>query len=194
MDVDWSVEAAVDDPVVVVPWHDLSADSTPNGSKAISYVDLKADAAAIDRIAEAKVWPELRQVLVSLNATESALCSVKCDAWALGEEERQLDFGPVAFGFGMYVDVLPISKNIFSSLTAQRSLVETWVSVLRRLQHEDGHAEFVIRPASWEGEAGFAITIYMFGYGAKEAHARKHWAETAMMVCEVIATSAANLP
>ena len=190
MDVDWSIEAALDDPVVVVPWHDMSSGTDLN--EAICYVDLKAHPGAIDRIAEVQTWVELRQVLISLNAAESALCTVKCDAWALGEEERQLDFGPVAFGFGMYVDVLPMSKNIFSSLTAQRLLVETWVSVLRRLQHEDGRAEFVIRPASWEGEAGFAITIYMFGYGASEAFARKNWAETATTVGGVIANSAAN--
>ena len=183
MDVDWSVEAALDDPTVVVPW---------SSEPSLGYVDLNLNPEAIHEIAEAQAWPEVHYALMTLNAAGSEVWTAKCDAWALDEAARELDFGPVAFGFGMYVDVLPHRPDIFASLSDQRRLVEAWVTTLRNLPSDDARVDFVIRPASWNEEPGFAITVYVFSYGAEETTARANWFGMSAIVTDLISGKATD--
>ena len=189
MDTNWSVEAGTDDPVIVVPWFE----GLTGSSQRLEFIDLKSNPVAVDQITEAQVWPELRKALAILNATDSAVWTAKCDAWVLDEEERELDFGPVAFGFGVYLDVLPSEISAFISLDWARASVEQWTKLARAIPPEAARADFVIRPAVWNDEAGFATTLYVFGYGAADQLARRNWSDALLAIATLVAAQTSNL-
>jgi hypothetical protein len=185
MDVEWSVEAGVDDPVIVVPWSGLSSST----GELIRYLDIKANPGAINELEEAKAWPEVRQILTILNGLESPVWTAKCDAWMLDEDELQLDFGPVAFGFGLYVDVFVDRQSDFAALTALQLLVQQWAELARRLAPDEARVDFIIRPAQLQDETGFAISTYIFGYGRQATEARKNWGAACAAVATLVAST-----
>jgi hypothetical protein len=124
MDTNWSIEAGLDDPVIMGHWEDKAS--------MVAYVDF-ASPGAIDQIVEAQVWPEVRQALLTMNAAGSPVGTTKCDAWVLDDDEKELDFGPVRFGFGAYFDVVNAACQTLSALRAR---VEEWAKQARDLQPE----------------------------------------------------------
>jgi hypothetical protein len=169
MDAEWSVAASEDDPVLVVPWSDPA---TP-----LAFIDVRNNPALVDQISEARAWPEIRSALLRLNAKGSPMWTAKCDAWALSDDEKQLDFGPVSTGFGAYLDTIPHDLRAFSSLSAQRSRAEQLTARAKTLSPVEARAEFVLRPALCFGRQGYALTFYVFGYGDSDAGARAQWSE-----------------
>lgn len=178
MDAEWSVAAAEDDPIVVVPWHDEAS--------ALAYIDLRQEPARIDEIAEAHEWPEIREALLRLNAEGSLISTAKCDAWELSEEEKQLDFGAVSSGFGAYFDALSRDLSSFLSLQQQIAAAQRLAGQASILPPENARAEFVVRPASWHEQQGYSITIYVYGYGEADAAARSQWSEALMAVVDCV--------
>ena len=178
MDVEWSVAAAEDDPVVVVPWCDEDA--------ACKFVDLRADSSSVEQIPEALAWPEIGAALRLLNAESSGLWTAKCDVWELSDDEKSLDFGHVAHGIGSYIDVFLLGETLFISLGAQVAQMQRWAKSLSRLNQENARAELVLRPAQCFGTEGFATTVYVYGYGEETNDARRHWAEALADVVQTI--------
>ncbi len=167
MDAEWSVAAANDDPVIVVPWRDEQS--------RLCYLDLQASPHLIDQIPEARQWPEIRSALMQLNAPGSPVWTAKCDAWELSDEEKQLDFGPVAVGFGAYLDILDRNQQRFSSLDIQIAYAKSLASSAGSLSPQDAAAQFVVRPAQWHEREGYAVTAYIYGYGQDPSAARFEW-------------------
>lgn len=168
MDADWSVAAAVDDPVIVVPWLDDVGIYT--------YVDLRAAPDRVEQVPETAQWPELSSALLLLNAPASGMFTSKCDAWELSDEEKLLDFGPVSFGIGSYIDLLYESDKLFASLEKQVMLLKQIAMSAAHLDHANARAEFILRPARKKEAAGFGTTVYVYGYGENPDEARARWA------------------
>jgi hypothetical protein len=178
MEVEWSVAAAVDDPVIVVPWSDAAG--------TCSYIDLRVNPAMIQEIPETVQWPEIRSALLLLHAETSGLRTSKCDAWELSDEEKVLDFGRVAFGIGSYIDIMCEQDELFASLERQLGLLKRIVTSAERLGPEEARADLVLRPA-WNMQAiGFGTTVYVYGYGDNLDEAREHWATALANLVRVI--------
>ncbi len=180
METNWAVEAGEDDPLIIVPWSD------PSGR--LGYVDLE-NGATVEAIPETLEWPELLTILRVLNQNTSQVWTTKCDAWVLAAEELELDFGPVAYGFGAYCDVLPKSRARFSSASSLQWLVQSWAERAGRSGPVEARADFVMRHALWHGIQGYGVTLYFFGYGETVAAARKNWATVAEQVADLVAAT-----
>ena len=178
MDTDWSIAAGPDDPVLIVPWADDNAN--------LRFIDLSKDPTQIGLVQEAVKWPELRAALLRLNAAKSQTWTAKCDAWVLSADERELDFGPVPHGFGAYIDVFIRSPEHFSSLQKQKAMAEKLAADARGLPPTDARADFVLRPALWQEIAGYALTVYAFGFGENKLQARAQWAEALANVTRLV--------
>ncbi len=178
MEVEWSAAAAADDPVIVVPWSDDAG--------ACSYVDLRSDPDRVSQIPEVTHWPELRSALLLLNAKASGLRTSKCDAWQLSDEEKSLDFGPVAFGTGSYIDILALQDKLFATVDDQVALLKRIATSLIHVEPEDARAELILRPAWYDNAPGFGMTVYVYGYGDNVGHARKCWATALANVVQVL--------
>jgi hypothetical protein len=179
MDAEWSVAAGDDDPVVVTPWCEEAG--------ALEYIDVRQDPALVERIAEARAWPEMRSALLRLNEDGSQVWTAKCDAWILSEEEKQLDFGVVSSGFGAYFDAIARDLSVFVSLDAQMSAARKLTAIAMELAPKDARAEFVLRPARWHEQEGYALTVYVYGYGEGEEAARSQWSEALRNIADAVA-------
>ncbi len=166
METNIAVEAGKDDPVIVAPWAD------PSGT--LQYVEAREGSAWIDEVAEAGAWPEMRAALLSIHAATSRVFTVKCDAWVLSDEEKELDFGPAPYGLGAYFDVVGRAGADRTAPGLLQEQVEKWAHAMRADRIE-ARCDFVIRPAQIKGESGYAVTVYVFGYGASDLEARQRW-------------------
>jgi hypothetical protein len=169
MDTNWSVEAAEDDPVIVIPWSDAEG--------VVRFIDPRTHPDLLHQLPEAIAWPEIRSALQVLNAETSSVWTAKCDAWMLSNGEKMLDFGTVLHGFGSYFDVIPHDLEHFSSLPRQTAVVQKLASEARKLPPEDARVDFILRPASLMEKAGYAATVYVYGYGDEEQTARENWSQ-----------------
>jgi hypothetical protein len=192
MDAEWSVAAAEDDPVLAIPWSDPSQDGEPRKEgqpskyEQLSYIDLRSDPSLVDRLPEARAWPEMRTALLQLNGPASAVWTAKCDAWELSEEERQLDFGAVDNGFGAYFDLLSRDLGVFSSLEKHIDFASSLATAAHALSPSEAATSFIVRPAQWRHTHGFAITVYVYGYGEQPTTARAQWSEAIRTVIRLI--------
>ena len=187
MDADWSVELGADDPALEFPW------STPDGSQ--QYVDLAAHPEAVHGIEEAVRHAPLREFLVKLNSSESPWQTVKCDVWLDDEviADELIVGGKVRVG--SYVDL--IRRNSGERYSFERH--ESWVkAVAARLPSTDDDAsecELIVRRCYYhrdadpegDSDAGFYVTVYVFGYGGDEAAAEKAWAAGLTLVSSALA-------
>jgi len=189
MDAEWSVAAAADDPVLIVPWSSSTDEAGAERfeeARVQHFIDLRADPARIDDIPEAAHWPELRTALLQLNAANSPVFTAKCDAWELSEEERQLDFGPVANGIGAYIDILPLQIETYRSLSAQIAMARRLTASVRPLPPPDARLDCILRPAQWRERAGYALTLHIFGYGDDLLTARAHWTQAIEQIVDLV--------
>jgi len=177
MDTNWSVEAAEDDPVVVIPWSDDDG--------VVRFIDPRTHPNLLDQLPEAITWPEIRSALKTINAETSAVWSAKCDAWVLSNGDKMLDFGTVLHGFGAYFDVIPHDLEHFSSLSRQTAAIEKLASKARKLPPEDARTDLILRPALLMNKAGYAATVYVYGYGNEEQTARENWSQALSNVMDL---------
>ncbi len=77
--------------------------------------------------------------------------------------------------------------DTFYSLSDMHFRVEDWAKQARSLPPEDARADFVLRPALWNGNDGFATTVYIFGYGQDECQARVNWSQACIAVARLMA-------
>ncbi len=199
MDADWSVACGADDPTIAVPW------SNADGSQA--FVNLRAAPERIEQIAEAQQHPALAEALLVWNRPAENFFTAKCDVWkypaALFDAEDDLRF---AFAQASYVDLLPVSEKEFSSFAAMEAMAKRWCVLTQTLPCTNSRCEWVVRRA-WirtelelplssaetaEWRAGFAATLYVWGYGASGEHADSAWAQALRLLIELVSAASTN--
>jgi len=180
MVVDWSAECSADDPVLVVPW-----DPDPAHPGIGVFVDLRQNPYDLDRIPEAEQHPPLLQALRALNGPRSPLFTAKCDAWPLDADELaqarfQLDLTPdqAAAGFASYIDLLWRERMVLVSFHQQEQRLQRIARLAAALDHPYALVETILRPAFVDLDGpreGFAVTLYVKGFGTDGAHAYENW-------------------
>ena len=94
---EWSAACGPEDPVLVVPWSAASATATTD----VRFINLRTHPYDLAELFEAEDYPALRRALRSLNATNSAFLTAKCDVWTLSPE----DGGEVLESKGLEMDL-----------------------------------------------------------------------------------------
>lgn len=191
MQADWSVACGADDPVVVVPWSEMtghaSGHASGDASGSLRYVDLRKTPTAIDQITEASQYPSLAAALTRWNQPDAPLFTAKCDVWSFALE----DFAPEDLpGFthaqASYVDLVSDKPAVYSSFTASERQLRVWTADAGRIEIMEGRCECTLRPAriltgieenteasAWQ--SGFATTLYVWGYGVSPGAAAVAW-------------------
>jgi hypothetical protein len=135
------------------------------------WLDLREDPGAIARIDCARQYPNLRALLLNLNADESPFTTFGCTVWAsteaLGAEPNEF-----ASRIGL----------VFSQGTGEPGEVQ-YADLARRLaellESEPGdalRAELQISPAKLTGgRQGFCLRLFLFARGAGEKQAQLRW-------------------
>jgi len=178
----WSAECGAEDPVLVVPWHDLDDAGNPNAAQ---FIDLRENPYDLDHIPEAEQHPPLMQALRALNAPRSPVFTAKCDAWTMDAEElaaAQFELGfpaPEApAGFTSYIDILWRERPVFVSFHHQEQRLHRLVRLLDPLDHPYAMIDAILRPALVDltgPQEGFAASLYVKALGTDAAHAYEHW-------------------
>lgn len=186
--VEWSVEAAAEDPVLVVPWSDPS---DPSGNR--RFIDLRENPYDLDHLPEAELYPPLMHALRALNATRSPVFTAKCDAWLLSAEEHadelaqlRLDLdifdggvSDTANGFASYIDILWRERSIFASFHQHEQLLHRLTRHAETLDHPYAMLDCIVRPALIDltgPQEGFALSLYVKALGPDPGAAEESWA------------------
>ncbi len=183
MDADWSVECAADDPLVVVPWK--------NVTETITFIDLRAFPDALTEIPETQQSPALAAALRQWNQPDSPIFTAKCDLWAYPADLFDADDLPgFAFAHGGYIDLIQHAPDLFASFSAAEAQLRQWTEAARCLPTPNARCEWTLRRA-WIAvpehapglsslettyDKGFATTLYVWGYGASPQAAATTWA------------------
>lgn len=175
MDADFSVELGADDDALEFPW---TAED-----ESLKYYDLKNQPDLLLYISEARDWPELGEILASVNGAQSAFVTAKCDVWSDGEIGEAEEIYGASMKLASYIDVLFDDANgerRFNFEEHER-LARRLCELLSRAPEIPAAVEFTIRRCYFHdaGEPvapGFYVTCYLFGYGDDEAEARQRWA------------------
>lgn len=183
MQADWSVECGADDPVVVLPWQ------SEDGS--LRYVDLRLAPAAMEQISEAQQHPSLADALRRWNTAGSPIFTAKCDVWSYPADLFDAEDPPgFEFAQGSYIDLLPADPETLRSFAACERQLRAWTAAARSIPLQDCRCEWTLRsalifPPDGSGApaadsstlAGFATTLYVWGYGASAQAADSAWAD-----------------
>jgi hypothetical protein len=187
MDADFSIELGRDDAVLDFPWTD------PEGK--LAYVDIKRHPESLSQIEEADRFPELRELLRSLNSSRSAVETAKCDAWDTTELTAEEEIYGASHKFASYVDVIFSAVDGRAapgrrSLSAHEEFATSLVKLLRRAPETPSAVEIFVRRcyfASPDGvEDGFYCTLYVSGYGPDDASARQNWGVALKLLANAI--------
>ena len=171
MDADFSIELGRADPVLDFPWKD------PAGK--LAYVDLKRRPELIATIEEAEQFPELGELLRTLNSPRSMVETAKCDAWATSELSPEEEIYSASHKFASYVDVVFSDNDTRRSLPTHEQFVRKLVALLQRAPETPSAAEVCMRRCYFaeggEVREGCYCTLYVSGYGKDETSARLNW-------------------
>ena len=186
MQADFSIECGADDECLELPW------ASQDG--ALRYVDLKENLALIGELDEVRQFPELGELLGSVNSQISAFQSAKCDSGFT----RDMTLEDEVFGtdgkFGSYVDFLFAAPGLRSSLERQEATARRLTELLRLAPEMPAAVEFLVRRCFFPGEPdGFYFTCYVFGYSEEEAEARKLWGIALRLVGNALVQVSAEL-
>jgi hypothetical protein len=177
VEADWSAEIGGDAARIEGDW--------------AGFVDLRGDAKAGEKIAEAREHAALRAALVELNAAESPVFTTKCDVWRLaGEEIDPLEFDAspdeARVGLACYVDVIARDRVGFGSFAWHEAWVRRAALALREEAVRHGRVDLVVRAAMAGGREGLGVTLYAAGCGVDAWGAETAWGE--VLRAAVIAT------
>ena len=124
-------------------------------------------------------FPELREFLITINASSSPFETAKCDAWASSEINPEEEIFGQPCKFGSYVDLLFSDAAVRFSFEEHESFVNRVAELLQRVPEIPASAEFLLRRCfcheGVEFREGFYVTGYVFGYGSDEVQARRQW-------------------
>ena len=183
MDADWSVACGADDPLVVIPWRNISG--------TVTYIDLRAFPAGIKDIPEAVQYPTLAVALQRWNQSDSPVFTAKCDVWVYPADLFDVEDLPgFAFAQGSYIDIIQRRSSLFDDFSAAEEQLRRWTQTARSFDLPDGRCEWSLRRA-WIASAeevpatstdthyhkGFATTLYVWGYGSSPQAASSAWTQ-----------------
>jgi hypothetical protein len=194
MIADYSVELGRDDPALELPWR------SPDGTW--RFHDLKSDLSSIDSIVEAVEFPELRGVLLRLNAADFPLQTAKCDVWKTCEMSPEEEIFDAEWKQGSYIDLLFSSDDKRFDFPLHEQFAITICRLLSRAPDISAAAEFFIRRCHYWNTApvrsmppdaiphaepldtkpGFYFSVYVAGFGNTDSDARRQWA----IACELV--------
>lgn len=170
MQAGWEVELGPDDDTLALPWRDESS--------GLSYIDLKLQPELLSQIEEARTFAELAEFLTGVNSQATVFKTAKCDIWATTEMNAEDEIFGAAWKFGSYIDILFSVIAAQTSFSAHEKLVKQLTILLRKVPEIPASADFVVRRCYLESEPqtdAFYVTLYLFGYGEEESHARRQW-------------------
>jgi hypothetical protein len=193
MEADFSIDLGPDAPALELPWHD------PDGRW--RYFPLRGpvpgegcggQTAPLDLIPEARDFPALRHFLERANSPQSAWESAKCGVWAEAVHPTENLFGALGeqgFEHGSYVDVVLAAERaaLRDSLRAHEQWARQMAAMLEEeTACEQSAAEIVVRrcyfhratkseEAPEESDAGYCLSIFVFGYGTDPEMALRSW-------------------
>ena len=175
MESDWSAECGNEDPWVVVPWEGVTA-SDPS----LRFFDLRAEPDRVGEIPDAARYPALAEALQAWNTP--AVFTAKCDVWHYAASAFDaFDLPGLACAHASYVDLLPGASAEFESFAWAESLVRRGAARAAVLPLPEARCEWIVRrarislaDAAPRGD-GFAVTLYVWGYGESESAAASAW-------------------
>ena len=174
MQVDFSIELGPEAPCLELPW------SSPD--RAQRYLDLKRRPELLLDVVETYKNPELGEFLAVLNGENSPLETAKCDTWLTDELDPEDEVFGATLKFGSYVDLIFEDPTLRGSLQTHEKFARYIAELLARAPEFAAAAEFVVRQCYYhrpddeeESEAGYYITVYMYGYGDEEDEAHANW-------------------
>ena len=171
MEADFAVELGPEDDRLEVPWASLD--------RRIRYYDLKRQPEQLRNIEEAVRVPELGDFLTAINSPSGILETAKCDAWSTTEMTAEDEMFGAACKFGCYVDCFFSDPHARISFAGHEQLASRITQLLKRAPEIPAAVEFLIRRCFYHSGqdtlTGFYITLYSFGYGKDEVHARQQW-------------------
>jgi hypothetical protein len=178
MEADFSVEMGAEDAVLEVPW------AAPDAS--LQFFDLVAHPELIEGIAEARRFPELAEFLRGVNVTNGVFATVKCDAWASSELDPSEEIFDATHKQGSYCDLIFRRPELQRSFEAYDSLSRRVTARLRTVPDIAAAAEMVVRRCYYQSQPemaeGFALTVFVTGYGNHAAQARQNWGSALELV------------
>lgn len=190
MQSDWNVECGADDPVVVLPWQ------SEDGS--LRYVDLRLAPEGIHQISEAQQYTCLAAALPRWNAVDSPVFTAKCDVWSYPAELFDAeDFPDFSFAQGSYIDLISSDLETFGSFAACEKQLRGWTASARSIALQESRCEWTLRAAlifssstanpDSSPQAGYAATLYVWGYGGSPSAADAAWCAAIAALTELIA-------
>ena len=187
MIADWTVDLGPDSPVIEVPWAGW-IDLRPLFQEA-SHQD---DALGLTELA---LYAELRDPLRILNSSLSL--TSKSDVFSIARHEVDPELtesageAATAFGLCSYIDCVPTSSTMPDTFAAFELIARNTVATLGNSPCQGAGAEIVLRPARLYGKQKYGWTLYAFGFGANQAHARESWAQVAVHTASALKGSVA---
>lgn len=192
MQADWSVECGADDPTVVLPWH------SEDGS--LQYIDLRLKPSAVEQISEAQQFPCLAAALRRWNTAESPVFTAKCDVWSYPADLFDAEDLPgFAFAQGSYLDLVSADIDKFQSFAACEWQLRAWTAAARLIPLQNCRCEWTLRSGlifpdnlsvlpdeKAKALAGFATTLYVWGYGASAEIANSAWCQVTEALIEPV--------
>jgi hypothetical protein len=177
MESDWSAECSSEDPWVVVPWEGVTA-TEPS----LRFFDLRAEPDRVVEIPDAARYSVLAAALKAWNTP--AVFTAKCDVWHYAASAFDAsDLPGFACAHASYIDLLPGASAQFASFMQVEFLARRGAQVAAAISSSVGRSEWILRRARicTAGAAaqadGFAVTLYVWGYGEDEIAAEKAWTQ-----------------
>jgi hypothetical protein len=175
MESDWSVECGSEDPWVVVPWEGVTA-SDPS----LRYFDLRAEPDRVVEIPDATRYSALAEALKAWNSP--AVFTAKCDVWHYGATAFDAsDLPGFACAQASYIDLLPGASEQFARFMQAESLARRGAQLAAVIPAPEARCEWIVRRARISSAGtlphgdGFAVTLYVWGYGESESAAASAW-------------------
>ena len=161
MEADWEVEVGPGAPVIDALWE--------------GFVDLRIAPERISEIEEVRGFLPLQRALLALNLVGLAISTAKCDLWALQDfdpSEMEAPEAEAGSGLGCYIDLLPRSGQVFSSVAQAEEWARKLVAGLKQVNARCCRVDLVIRQAVSGQIEGFGVTAYITACGSDAERAR----------------------
>ncbi len=162
--------------VLHIPYGPPSDDGTHEST----FVDLKANPSWVPVIPPSIGWPETRNLLEAINASESPLMSLAAHQGFASPDQPEFDAVLTSFVTLCYAD---LQRNKKLALEQLASFLQLQVSeLLQAVSNEIERALFLnvlleLQPTAFHHNAfeGWSLTIFMAAYGGDAGDARRTW-------------------